>query len=102
MSVNGGSIYGTGPSPFEQPAWGRATTKEDKLYLHVFDWPNGNLSLPALENGVERAYLLASPDEALSVEVSDEGLTVNLPNRAPDPYASVVVLDLDGSPQSRK
>jgi alpha-L-fucosidase len=43
MKVNGESIYGTTASPFAKLAWGRATQKPGKIYLHVFNWPDGQL-----------------------------------------------------------
>ncbi|RQW07490.1 alpha-L-fucosidase, partial [candidate division KSB1 bacterium] len=50
MSVNGESVYGTQASPFKQLDWGRCTQKaiggDTRLYLHVFDWPDGKLVVP--------------------------------------------------------
>ena len=63
MKVNGESIYGTTASPFARmPFFGRATTKGNKLYLHVFEWPaDGQLRVPGLKNLVHSAQLLADP-----------------------------------------
>jgi alpha-L-fucosidase len=93
MAVNGEAIYGTKASPFEHvPAWGRATTKPGKVYLFVFDWPeDGRLDVP-LTNPVAKAYLLARPDEPLLV-AQDSTVHVSLPPSAPDPIASVIVLE---------
>ena len=95
MKVNGEAIYGTTASPFPtQLAFGRATSKPGKIYLHVFDWPgDGKLQIPALGKPVRRAYLLASPKSALSV-VEDKGqLTIQLPGKSLDPIATVIVLE---------
>ena len=62
MKVNGEAIYGTSASPFKKLAWGRCTQKPGKLYLHVFDWPKGELVVPGLKNKVAKAYLLADAD----------------------------------------
>jgi alpha-L-fucosidase len=60
MKVNGEAIYGTQGSPFPyEPSWGTATTKPGKIYLHVFDWPKGELVLYGLRNKITKAYLLA-------------------------------------------
>ncbi len=50
MKVNGEAIYATTASPFQaELAFGRATSKPDNVYLHVFDWPtDGKLKVPAL------------------------------------------------------
>ena len=44
LTVNGESIYGTGPSPFHFPdiTW-RATVKPGKVYLHILNWPGTKL-----------------------------------------------------------
>jgi alpha-L-fucosidase len=95
MKVNAEAIYGSGASPFtEQLPWGRATRKDGKLYLHVFDWPaDGRLLVPVIDGKVTSARLLAGGS---SVEVTQaaDGLTLKLPAKAPDPIASVIALDL--------
>lgn len=102
MRVNGDAIYGTSASPFAAPLpWGRATRKDRRLYLHVFNWPaGGRLIVPGLQNRVRRAYLLADRTRTgLGVfrQGADAGIIV--PAAAPDPIATVVALDLDGPPR---
>ncbi|MBN2021631.1 MAG: alpha-L-fucosidase [Pirellulales bacterium] len=100
MKVNGESIYGTTASPFKRLAWGRATQKPGKLYLHVFDWPAGELVVPGLKNEVAKAYLLADPDRAaLPTRTEDDDVLVRVPEKAPDAIASVVVLEIVGVPE---
>ena len=97
MKVNGGAIYGTTASPFHRLAWGRCTQKPGLLYLHVFDWPEGSLTVPGLKNKVLKAYLLSDPAKRpLAVSRGADGVTVKLPAAAPDPTASVVVLAIKG------
>jgi alpha-L-fucosidase len=95
MKVNSEAIYGSGASPFHtQLPWGRATRKDGRLYLHVFDWPTGGtLTAPAITDKVTGARLLAG-GETVSVRQTAEGLTLTLPAQAPDPDASVIALDL--------
>jgi alpha-L-fucosidase len=95
MAVNGESIYGTSASPFANPAWGRCTQKRGKIYLHVFDWPKGDLAVPAVDAKIEKAYLLADPEQKpLAVTQTVTGVAIKLPAEAPDKIASVVVLSL--------
>ncbi len=101
MKVNGEAIYGTGPSPFKSPVWGRATQKGNRLYLAVFNWPDGQLSVPALKNKVRRAYLLSDPGKDLKVDQETGSISIRLPEAAPDPTASVLALELDGIPQAK-
>jgi alpha-L-fucosidase len=98
-SVNGESIYGTAASPFKKLAWGRATRKPGKIYLHVFDWPKGELAVPGLKNKVQKAYALADRERALAVRQTEDGVFVALPSKPVDPIASVIVLEIQGEPQ---
>jgi len=102
MSVNSESIYGTTASPFAKLMWGRCTTKKNKagttLYLHVFDWPaDGKLAVPGLKNTVSSARLLAT-GEKLTFERKGEDVLVNLPATAPDANASVIKMEIQGTP----
>ena len=98
MKQNGESIYGTTAGPFPKvPAWGRVTRKPHKLYLHVFDWPRDRkLTIPAIGyKKVTAVYLLADPDlMPLPASVSQTDIQIRLPEKAPDPVASVVVLEV--------
>ena len=100
MRVNGESIYGSGPAPFDKaPGWGRVTRKGNTLYLHVFDWPaSGALTLPLL-SPVKSARLLAAPQAELTCLTDAAGLTILLPAKAPDPIASVIAVEMEGEPQ---
>ncbi len=98
MAVNGESIYGTERSPFGSLEWGRCTVKGDKLYLHVFDWPqNGRLRVPGLKSKVAGAYLLAD-SQSRPKKVTRQGLDVfiDVGKRAPDKINSVVVVTVKG------
>jgi alpha-L-fucosidase len=102
LATNGEAIYGTDASPFEAPSWGRVTSKPGRLYLHVFDWPeDGRLELAAGETGARGAWLLADPGQRLGIETGPGSLTIALPRTAPDPDASVVVLELEGGAGSQ-
>jgi alpha-L-fucosidase len=101
MKVNGEAIYGTTASPFKQLAWGRCTKKVSgngtTLYLHVFDWPSdGKLNVPGLKSEVASATLLASGKKLSAKSVAD-GISLELPNQAPDPISSTIVLKVNGA-----
>ncbi len=121
MDLNHEAIYGTSASPFAKLPWGRCTQKQivdtaplfqqraafafgdppaaqtsksTRLYLFVYDWPaNGELILPRLPVHPTNAYLLAHRKSLRFSEQAD-GVHIQLPKAAPDPVASVVVLDL--------
>ncbi|MCP4402727.1 MAG: alpha-L-fucosidase, partial [bacterium] len=105
MQVNGEAVYGTQPNPYpyELP-WGRITCKSGKLYLHFFEWPKEHFLLKGLKNTVIKASLLADPSQALNVtqtrddSLNEHRLELELPATPPDRYISVVVLEIEGSP----
>ncbi len=98
LKVNGESIYGTTAGPFSYLSWGAATRKGDLLYLHVTDWPeNGKLRVP-ITSKVVGATLLVHPDETLPVTTERDRIVIDLPPEAPDPVASVVILELGEEP----
>jgi alpha-L-fucosidase len=108
MKVNGESIYGTSASPFGHPfAWGRCTEKTTPegttLYLNVFEWPaNGKLLVPGLKNEITKAYLLKKNfigwHKHLATENNSDGVTISLPQTAPDKISSTIVVKLQGKP----
>ena len=104
MKVNGEAIYGTQASPFRSLAWGRCTQKKmtgsTRLYLHVFDWPaDQKLVVPGLGNKAIRAYLLSDPNqEEIPVTAIPGGLSIQVPQSAPNTVNSVIVLDVEGDP----
>jgi alpha-L-fucosidase len=101
MATNADSVHGTIGSPFaEEPAWGRLTMKEGKLFAHVFSWPSdGLLAIPAIGNTISRVTLLADPDTPLDHATSGGTLNVTVPAEAPDARDSVVLIEVDGMPQ---
>ena len=102
MSVNGESIYGTQAALF-RPEWGRVTRKDGTLYLHVFAWPeDGQLTVPALGNKVNRVSLLAQPETTLTLETRGNQWVVRVPERALDSIATVVAIDVKGMPRLAK
>ncbi len=103
MDDNSEAIYGTDASPFAGLPWGRCTVKtagrRTSLYLHVFDWPaDGRLIVPGIGNVPIRARLLAGERTRLPVGREGSDLHIDLPDLAPDPICSVVVLEVRGEP----
>jgi alpha-L-fucosidase len=113
LTVNGEAIYGTRATLFGAeagsysatekdgegkatfvPAWNwRSTTGEHKIYIELFTWPGTSFRLEKLPRSVTGAYLLAdTAKRPLPIKRSGEGLTVTLPEKAPDAVATVLVL----------
>jgi alpha-L-fucosidase len=113
LAVNGEAIYATQPTLFGAeagtfsatdkdesgnpkfvPSWKwRSTTGSNKIYIHLFEWPGANFHLDKISRNVSGAYLLADKAQArLTVTKRGNALEVQLPEQAPDPVASVLVL----------
>jgi len=100
MQSNAESIYGTSASPLPEQPWGRSTVKGDKVYLHVFSWPgDGLLPVPGLKNVFIGAYALTDPSHKLGVHRTNGTNVIALPAKPLDDLDTVIVLQLDGSPQ---
>ena len=104
MDVNSESIYETQASPFRRPWWGRCTRKElengdTRLYLQVFDWPSDNILMVPVLNEVAQCFLLADKSIKYDVSSGDKGLNISLIGDVSDEIASVIVLDIKGSPK---
>jgi alpha-L-fucosidase len=105
MKVNSESIHGTQASPFPaKPSWGKITTKEDTLYLHVYQW-NERISLTGIESKVKAIHLLADPARTITWSQEHCGslgydrLTIHLPGDALDPNVNVVKVQIESPMQ---
>ncbi|WP_372772876.1 alpha-L-fucosidase [Mangrovibacterium sp.] len=103
MDKNSEAIYGTEASPCSKVDWGYITMKKagnkTKLYLHVFDWEAGTIQLP-IRNNAANAYLLTNNRKSFKTKTGDNGLTVQLSGSAPDSINSVVVVELNDTPDA--
>ena len=103
MSKNGESIHGAKSSPLPLQSWGVVTQKENKLYLHVFGWPeNGVLDLGGLQSNFKNACFLAEAEKSAIPVKRLNQFTVRLtvPSIAPDSVNTVIVLETEGKIQS--
>jgi len=102
MKVNGEAIYGTTASLFASAPF-RTTTKGNRIYVFVTDWPapiDLPLILPGLKTPVRRAFLLADAARTeIPISQGTRGQGLVLPGTAPDPVCSVVALDFDSAPE---
>ncbi len=95
MQVNKESIYGTTASRIGKPAWGRSTTKGNRIYLHVFDWPKDRvLRIEGLKAAPRSARLLAAPRAKLPMQQDGSAWLIAVPSVAPDQVDSVIAMDL--------
>jgi alpha-L-fucosidase len=91
LAVNGESIYGTTYGLLQDITYGKTTAKGGTTYLHIFDWPKGNLEVSGVGH-VSRVTLLAR-GEILSFQRSGKGISIKLPEQAPDPNDTVLKIE---------
>jgi len=95
LEVNGEAVYGTVPGPIQGVSWCRSTAKPGKVYLHVFDWPEGGRITVSGLGQVDGAYLLSDASQAsLPVEQHGDEVTIAGPAKAPDAIDTVLVLSM--------
>ena len=115
LKVNGEAIYGAGPTPFGdelgepvsektdrrgrpmynlKKEW-RCTTKDNRLYIHIFKWPDKTFKLTGIKQKVKKAYLLIDCQKELQFTQTDDTLTVNLPKIPPQDLATVLCLETE-------
>lgn len=104
MQINGESIHGTTASVFPKVSWdGRSTTRRTPdgktlIYLHLFSRPKeGKLAVTGLLNRPEGVSILGQPAKPV-VAGKPGAWTIQLPDSAADPIATVVVLSFQGEP----
>ena len=94
LAKNGESIYGTRGGPFKPGEYGVSTRREKTIYLHIRDWTEDPLKLPAIPAKVARSRVLTGG--AAEVRQTAAGLEVRVPEADRRPLDTIVALELDG------
>lgn len=122
LRTNGEAIYGTSATPFGPelgaysstekdkkgkpifiPDWKwRCTVKSGRLNFIILKWPCCAFEVHGLKSKVAKVYLLADPEKkGMPFEQQGEDLKITLPEKQPDPLASVIVVEIaDQTPQT--
>jgi alpha-L-fucosidase len=104
MRLHSRAIYGAGRSAYQAPDGCRFTQKGNRLYLHIYNWPNQYLLLDGLAGKVSYAQLLndgsevqwprAGADTHFMPPGGETTLTLLLPVKQPDVVVPVIELIL--------
>lgn len=104
MTLHARAIYGAGRAAHVAPDGCRYTQRGNRLYLHIYTWPNRHLHLDGLMGKVRYAQLLhdasevrwlgADADPHFVPPVGPGTLTLELPVKKPDVVVPVVELFL--------
>lgn len=92
---HGRCVYGTRGGPFIPGRWGAATCRGNRIWLLIFEWPQGDtLMLPTFEAAVSRATALTGGEVA--VDQTSEGIAVRMAKSEHDAIVTVIELEIDG------
>lgn len=77
LQANGETVFGTEAGPVAPRSWGVTTRKEEKIYVHIFDWPDEELFVPIRDERIMAARRYADKRE-LVFSQSPTGVTLRL------------------------
>lgn len=90
------AVYGNTYTPLQGQPWGRLSKKDDKVYLHIFNWPeNGKLvieSFPGLARQINQFT-----GENLPFTQNNGYLEISLPMEPLDPDVSILVVEINNT-----
>ncbi|GEM_PF-2483957 len=100
MQTNGDSIYGTTSSQFHYLPFGRSTTKGNRIYLQIFDWPSdGRVVLPGLMSNPISATFLKAPNVPIGITLERMDVVLAVPDVSSDPLAVTIELEFKDEPE---
>ena len=86
-------VYAAGSSPWGYALpWGDVTTKDNSLFLSVFDWPkDGKLYLPGLQSDIKSIQFLGNSKNTKVTYVKENGwIIIDVPFKPLDTPVSVI------------
>lgn len=94
LKVNGESIYGTRGGPIAARPWGVTTQKGNRVYVHILDWRDDELSIP-LAGKVRSARVLGSDAVVRVTSAQGSMLLRGLSAARRDDIDTIVVLEMN-------
>jgi alpha-L-fucosidase len=92
----GQSIYGTRGGPWAPATWGGCTYSGNKVYVHILDWTDDEVTLPSMGCRVVGSGGLNVTDVDVRQTASDIRISVPLERR--DAIDTIIALELDREP----
>jgi alpha-L-fucosidase len=89
----GESIYGTRGGPFRSAKHVASTRRGNTLYVHILDWPEDALKLPALPAKIVRSRLLTGGQATVTQTAA--GVEISIPKADRQQIDTLVALELD-------
>lgn len=93
LNKNGETIYGTQGGPVSARNWGVTTSKGNKVYVHILDWQDESLVLPAWGKKVRSAKMFGSGTPVKFTQ-NDFGVVLKVPAAQRDEIDTIVELEV--------
>ncbi len=93
LSKYGDSIYGTRGGPFMPGRCGVSTRKDKTIYLHIQQWPEDTLTLPAIPARI--LYSVALTGGQVKVTQENDVIEIYVPKASRHALDTIVALKLD-------
>jgi alpha-L-fucosidase len=93
LKVNGATIYETEGGPIAAREWGVTTRKGKKVYIHILNWVDESLVLPAWGEKIKSAKLFADQSPVKFLQ-NEYGITIKIPKDKFDDLDTIVELEL--------
>jgi|GEM_PF-78581 len=90
----GQAIYGTRGGPFKPDPWIASTYKDNKIYVHVLNWPGETLHLPPIDASINTVSVLGGGH--VEWNQSEENITLSVAAEARCNIDTIVVLEIVG------
>ncbi|MCU0961864.1 MAG: alpha-L-fucosidase [Pirellulaceae bacterium] len=91
----GTSIYGTRGGPFKPGDYGVSTRKNKTIFVHVRDWSDETVHLPAIPAQVLDSRVLTGGQAV--VKQTDAGISIQVPTQDRQTLDTIIALELDRS-----
>lgn len=95
LKVNGSSIYGTKGGPIKPNNWMASTHKGNKIYIHLFKWPEDKLMLPSFNGYQIKSVKVLNSGANLNFNVNTVNTEITLPSKQVDLNDTVIEIDFN-------
>lgn len=93
LDIYGETIYGTKGGPLSARDWGVTTQKGNKVYVHILNWYDESLILPAWGKKIRSARLFADKTP-VKFQENEFGIALKIPKGKTDDVDTVIELEL--------
>jgi alpha-L-fucosidase len=98
LNRNGETIYRSEQCEPWRPSYASFTRIGNTLFMHVYFWPGGDVSLSGLTAKVKSAHFFKDKQDIKFTQDAYRVHLVGLPMEAPDSPATTIVLECDSEP----